>query len=84
MTTERVFTNLVILVSVLSHGVFGFFNMYLSPKEVKKLMGLDMELYYVKEGTVNTYAVSYILTVNSTIEELEFTWQSLRRQPVSD
>lgn len=59
-----------------------YFNLFISSKEVKKLMGLDIELYYVKEGIVNNYAVGYVLTVNSTIEELEFTWQSLMRIPV--
>lgn len=78
---ESIFVSL--LICVLSNGALAYFNLFISPKEVKKLMGLDMELYYVKEGIVNNYAVGYILTVNSSIEELEFTWQSLRRQPVS-
>lgn len=46
------------------------------------LLGLDTELYYVKNGIVNNYAVGYVLTVNSTIEELEFTWQNLAQQAV--
>lgn len=79
---ESIFVSL--LICVLSNGALAYFNLFISPKEVKKLMGLDMELYYVKEGIVNNYAVGYILTVNSSIEELEFTWQSLRRQPVSN
>lgn len=77
------YKSFLLLICVLSDGVFGYFNLYLSSKEVKKLMGLDMELYYVKEGIVNTYAVGFVITVNSSIEELEFTWQSLRRQSVS-
>uniref|UniRef100_A0A336M573 CSON012001 protein n=1 Tax=Culicoides sonorensis TaxID=179676 RepID=A0A336M573_CULSO len=61
-------------------GTSGHFNIFLDSTEVKKLMGLDTELYYVKNGIVNSYAVGYVLTVNSTIEELEFTWQNLETQ----
>lgn len=80
---KTVFASLIFLCSVISDGAFGFFNLYMSPKEVKKMMGLEMELYYVKEGIVNSYAVNFVLNVNSSIEELEFTWQGLRRQTVS-
>lgn len=80
---RTVFASLIFLFSVISDGAHGFFNLYMSPKEVKKMMGLEMELYYVKEGIVNSYAVNFILNVNSSIEELEFTWQGLRRQTVS-
>lgn len=45
-------------------------------------VGLDTELYYVKNGIVNNYAVGYVMTVNSTIEELDFTWQNLAQQAV--
>ncbi|XP_050520450.1 tyrosine-protein kinase Dnt-like [Daktulosphaira vitifoliae] len=54
-------------------------NVFISQKEVKKIMGLSAELYYVRDGVVNTYAMNFEVPVSASINELEFCWQSLTR-----
>ncbi|KAI1889302.1 hypothetical protein AGOR_G00177790 [Albula goreensis] len=51
-------------------------NIFMSEQEVKKLLGLDAELYYVRDDVVNEYALSFILPVPSEINSLYFTWHS--------
>ncbi|XP_029551268.1 tyrosine-protein kinase RYK isoform X1 [Salmo trutta] len=51
-------------------------NVYMSEEEVKKLLGLDAELYYVRDDVVNHYALSFILPVPSETSSLHFTWRS--------
>jgi hypothetical protein len=45
--------------------------------------GLQAELYYVRDGVINTYALNFVVPIPANISELEFSWQSLIRQPVS-
>ncbi|XP_033847984.1 tyrosine-protein kinase RYK isoform X2 [Periophthalmus magnuspinnatus] len=51
-------------------------NIYMSVEEVKKLLGLDAELYYVRDDVVNYYALSFTLPVPSDTSSLHFTWHS--------
>ncbi|XP_071373685.1 tyrosine-protein kinase RYK isoform X2 [Centroberyx affinis] len=51
-------------------------NIYMSVEEVKKLLGLDAELYYVRDDVVNQYALSFTLPVPSETNSLHFTWYS--------
>ncbi|XP_064792263.1 tyrosine-protein kinase RYK isoform X1 [Oncorhynchus masou masou] len=51
-------------------------NVYMSEEEVSKLLGLDAELYYVRDDVVNHYALSFILPVPSETNSLHFTWRS--------
>uniref|UniRef100_A0A8K9V7A7 Tyrosine-protein kinase RYK n=1 Tax=Oncorhynchus mykiss TaxID=8022 RepID=A0A8K9V7A7_ONCMY len=51
-------------------------NVYMSEEEVNKLLGLDAELYYVRDDVVNHYALSFILPVPSETNSLHFTWRS--------
>ncbi|XP_063394897.1 tyrosine-protein kinase Drl isoform X2 [Cydia fagiglandana] len=60
----------------------GHLNVLISQAEVMKLLGLDAELYYVREGVVNTYATGFIVPVPAHIADLEFMWQSLGRKPL--
>uniref|UniRef100_A0A8D3D4L6 receptor protein-tyrosine kinase n=1 Tax=Scophthalmus maximus TaxID=52904 RepID=A0A8D3D4L6_SCOMX len=48
----------------------------MSVEEVKKLLGLDAELYYVRDDVVNHYALSFTLPVPSETNSLHFTWHS--------
>ncbi|XP_015372867.1 PREDICTED: tyrosine-protein kinase Drl-like, partial [Diuraphis noxia] len=57
----------------------GHLNVFISQKEVKRIMGLSSELYYVRDGVVNTYAMNFEVPVPANIGELEFCWQSLTR-----
>ncbi|KAM7410531.1 hypothetical protein PAMA_001796 [Pampus argenteus] len=54
-------------------------NIYLSAEEVKKLLGLNAELYYVRDNVVNHYALSFILPVPSETNSLHFTWHSKKK-----
>lgn len=45
--------------------------------------GLEAELFYVREGVVNTYAMNFVVPVPANIADLEFSWQSLAGHPVS-
>ncbi|KDR13445.1 Tyrosine-protein kinase RYK, partial [Zootermopsis nevadensis] len=44
--------------------------------------GLQAELFYVREGVVNTYAMNFVVPVPAHISELEFSWQSLTKNPL--
>ena len=50
---------------------------------VWRVAGLQAELFYVREGVVNTYAMNFVVPVPAHISELEFSWQSLTKHPVS-
>ncbi|XP_025208058.1 tyrosine-protein kinase Dnt-like [Melanaphis sacchari] len=68
----------IVLLYCLSSAT-GHLNVFISQKEVKRIMGLSSELYYVRDGVVNTYAMNFEVPVPATIGELEFCWQSLTR-----
>ncbi|XP_075969596.1 tyrosine-protein kinase Dnt [Anticarsia gemmatalis] len=57
-------------------------NVYLSSAEVWRLLGLTAELFYVRDGQINFYALNFVVPVPATIGELHFTWQSLTRKPL--
>uniref|UniRef100_A0A669E8Q8 receptor protein-tyrosine kinase n=1 Tax=Oreochromis niloticus TaxID=8128 RepID=A0A669E8Q8_ORENI len=48
----------------------------MSVEEVKKLLGLDAELYYVRHDVVNHYALSFNMSVPTETNSLYFTWYS--------
>jgi len=52
------------------------FNLFLSTQEMKRLLGLENELFYVTEGRVNKYAMGFVIPVPSTVSALHFTWHS--------
>ncbi|CAD7078245.1 unnamed protein product [Hermetia illucens] len=60
----------------------GYLNVFINHKEVMKLMGLEAELFYVREGAINEYALPFIVPVPADIYELEFSWQVLTRDPL--
>ena len=39
------------------------------------------ELYYVRNGIINSYALSFEMPINYDVQEIYFTWQSLRQSP---
>lgn len=51
-------------------------NIYMSTEEVKKLLGLDAELYYVRDDVVNHYALTFNMPVSTETNSLYFTWYS--------
>ncbi|XP_069831756.1 tyrosine-protein kinase RYK isoform X1 [Dendropsophus ebraccatus] len=51
-------------------------NVYMSEEEVRRLIGLDAELYYVRNDIVNHYALSFNLLVPTETSSLHFSWHS--------
>lgn len=45
--------------------------------------GLEAELFYVRDGVVNNYAMMFVIPVNANIYDLEFSWQRLTSYPVN-
>ncbi|CAF4863222.1 unnamed protein product [Pieris macdunnoughi] len=43
---------------------------------------LTAELYYVRDGQINSYALNFVVPVPANIGELHFSWQSLTRRPL--
>nr|DBA25841.1 TPA: hypothetical protein GDO54_010185 [Pyxicephalus adspersus] len=51
-------------------------NVYMSVEEVGRLIGLDAELYYVRNDVINHYALSFNLLIPSETSKLHFSWHS--------
>jgi len=62
------------LILVLSHIVNCNLNLYLSTEEMKKLLGLEKELFYVRDGVINQYAMGFLIPVPSYVNKLQFSW----------
>lgn len=45
--------------------------------------GLNAELFYVREGVVNEYAMSWTVKVPPDIHSIYFNWNALTKRPVS-
>lgn len=41
--------------------------------------GLNAELFYVREGVINEYALNFIVPVPAHIQDIYFMWQSTER-----
>jgi len=57
-------------------------NMFLDQQEVRRLLGLTAELFYVREGVINEYALNFVVPVPATIQDLYFSWQAIGDKPV--
>ncbi|CAD6997670.1 unnamed protein product [Ceratitis capitata] len=44
--------------------------------------GVSAEVYYVREGHVNNYALNFIVPVPANVRDITFTWQSLAGRPL--
>ncbi|CAN0343382.1 unnamed protein product [Lampetra planeri] len=51
-------------------------NIFMSEDEVKKLLGLKAQLYYVRDGVVCQNAFSFVLPVPGDMGSLHFTWHA--------
>ncbi|XP_075363764.1 tyrosine-protein kinase RYK isoform X3 [Mycteria americana] len=51
-------------------------SLYLSEEEVRRLIGLDAELSYVRNDVVNHYALSFNLLIPSETNNLHFSWHA--------
>ncbi|XP_061492586.1 tyrosine-protein kinase RYK isoform X3 [Rhineura floridana] len=51
-------------------------SVYMSQEEVRRLIGIDAELYYVRNDLINHYALSFNLLVPSETNSLHFSWHA--------
>ncbi|XP_069474158.1 tyrosine-protein kinase RYK isoform X2 [Ambystoma mexicanum] len=51
-------------------------SVYMSEDEVRRLIGLDAELYYVRNDIINQHALSFNLLVPTETNSLHFSWQA--------
>ncbi|XP_040283629.1 tyrosine-protein kinase RYK isoform X2 [Bufo bufo] len=51
-------------------------NVYMSEEEVRRLIGLDAELYYVRNDIINHYALSFNLLLPTETSSLHFSWHT--------
>ncbi|XP_064105791.1 tyrosine-protein kinase Dnt-like isoform X2 [Macrobrachium nipponense] len=58
------------------------FNLFLSQAEVHRILGLTSELFYVREGVVNDYAINWLVPVPADVHSLFFTWQATTKKDV--
>ncbi|KAI4477161.1 hypothetical protein M0804_012982, partial [Polistes exclamans] len=45
-------------------------------------LGLQAELFYVREGVINDYAIKFVVPVPAQVHKLHFTWQNLAGRPL--
>lgn len=83
MSSSPLFIRVFGAIFLLIGGCSATWDLYLNLQEVKRLLGLSAELYYVRNGVLNEYALNFIVPVPATMKELHFTWQSLTARPVS-
>uniref|UniRef100_A0A6A7FZC8 Fibroblast growth factor receptor-like n=1 Tax=Hirondellea gigas TaxID=1518452 RepID=A0A6A7FZC8_9CRUS len=57
-------------------------NLYITKSEVRRILGLTAEMFYVREGVVNDYAMSWTVPVGANIHALHFTWRSTDKKPL--
>ena len=51
-------------------------NLFVNSDEVQKLVGLNAEIFYIKKGEVNKYALGFVLTVPTDFSEQRFSWNA--------
>ncbi|XP_042709351.2 tyrosine-protein kinase RYK isoform X5 [Chrysemys picta bellii] len=51
-------------------------SLYMSEEEVRRLIGLDAELYYVRNDLINHYALSFNLLIPSETNSVHFSWHA--------
>ncbi|XP_068239049.1 tyrosine-protein kinase RYK-like isoform X1 [Palaemon carinicauda] len=52
-------------------------DLYVDSDDVKQLLGVSSQLWYVHNGTVNKYALGYVVVVPPQVDTLTFRWQAL-------
>uniref|UniRef100_A0A182QRR4 Protein kinase domain-containing protein n=1 Tax=Anopheles farauti TaxID=69004 RepID=A0A182QRR4_9DIPT len=76
----------LLLVTVLLCGlprpVVGYFDLFLNHSEVVKMMGIEADIFYVRDGAVNEYAMGFVVPMNPGIDMLRFSWQSRTAYPL--
>lgn len=66
---------MLIVISVLSQTEAKLY-LFANSNEVQTLLGLKTEIFYIKDGMVNNYALSFALTVPAHISVNRFSWNT--------
>lgn len=53
-------------------------NLYINRTESKKILGIEGDIYYIRDGQVKLNAVNFNMTVPSRVDCLRFIWYSKR------
>ncbi|KAI8119409.1 Tyrosine-protein kinase Dnt [Lucilia cuprina] len=77
----RLSLTMLIMLSTLG-GCWGHLNLYLNSQEVMRLLGVSAEVYYVRDGHINNYALNFIVPVPANVRDISFTWQSQAGRPL--
>lgn len=78
----KILTFGILLFAFAAQSCRGHLNLYLNLQEVMRLLGVSAELYYVREGQVNDYALNFVVPVPANVRDIAFTWQSLAGRPL--
>ncbi|XP_055374226.1 tyrosine-protein kinase Drl-like [Condylostylus longicornis] len=62
--------------------VNGYLDIFIAHKEFHKLIGLEADLFYVKNGAVNSFAIQFRVPVKADHFDIQFSWQSLTTFPL--
>lgn len=73
---------ITLLILTYLNSVKAYLNLYLSLSEVQRLLGLAAELYYIRNGNINNYALNFVVPIPSKIDSLHFIWESLAGHPL--
>ncbi len=63
----------------LSTGL-GAYDLYLPSHEVRTLLGLSRQMYYVRAGDVKRNALDFVIPISEDVNKLHFTWASPERR----
>lgn len=53
-------------------------NLYINRTESKRILGIEGDIYYIRDGEVKINAVNFTMTVPSRVDCLRFIWYSTR------
>ncbi|CAH1780904.1 unnamed protein product [Owenia fusiformis] len=80
MSSKPIILAIIISCCIWSIG-HAHLNLYMSEKETRALLGIDGELFYVRNGIINKYALGFNVLIPSHMPSINFTWQSLKQSP---
>ncbi|XP_064639327.1 tyrosine-protein kinase RYK-like [Lineus longissimus] len=55
-------------------------NLFMNEEETWRLLGITAELFYVRNGIINKYALQFNLPIPAEITEIYFAWQNTKSQ----
>uniref|UniRef100_A0A0R3RSI4 WIF domain-containing protein n=1 Tax=Elaeophora elaphi TaxID=1147741 RepID=A0A0R3RSI4_9BILA len=62
--------------SFFSHLVHSMINLFITKAEMDRTLGLDVQLNYIENGTINLYSVKFPYRINASIAYVQFSWNT--------